>query len=142
LIVEQAASAASGLRIIPTLNRYIGDMSDHLAFRAGGQPYLMLGKGRGRHSHQPEDDIDWINFSSVRRILDFLLEIIGLLDQAPMDTGRQTIDPHEFESRMLRRAIGWPLPLILRYIGLQKWSLRSRRDLDALAGKLSELMKF
>ncbi len=141
VIVEQAASAAEQLRILPTLNRYIGDMSDHLAFRAGGLPYLMLGKGRGRHSHQPEDDIDWINFSSVRRILDFLLEIIEMLDQAPMNRGRQTTDPYEFEIRMMRKAIGWPLPFLLRYLGLRKWSLQSRRDLDTLAGKLSKLIE-
>ncbi|NOQ21368.1 MAG: M28 family peptidase [Candidatus Aegiribacteria sp.] len=140
-IVEQAASCARRLRILPTLNRYIGDMSDHLAFRAGGQPYLLLSKGRGRHSHQPEDGIDWINFSRVRRILDFLLEILRLLDKAPMNRGRKTIDPYELELRMIRRAIGWPLPLMLRYIGLRKRSLQSRRDLDALAGKLSKLIK-
>lgn len=141
VIVEQAASAVSGLRIIPTLNRYIGDMSDHLAFRAGGQPYLMLGKGRGRHSHQPEDDMEWINFSRAGRILDFLLDIIGLLDQTPMNRGRQVTDPYEFEIRMIRKAIGWPLPFLLRYMGFRSWSLRSRMDLDTLAGKLSKLIK-
>ena len=141
VIVEQAVSAAEQLRILPTLNRYIGDMSDHLAFRTGGQPYLLLSKGRGRHSHQPEDDIEWINFGRVRRTLDFLLGIIELLDQATMNRGRQSIDPYEFELRMMRKAIGWPLSLILRYIGLHKWSLRSRGDLDALAGKLSKLIK-
>ncbi len=141
VIVKQAASAVKQLRILPTLNRYIGDMSDHLAFRAGGQPYLLLSKGRGRHSHRPEDDIEWINFNRVRKILDFLLEITGLLDQAPMNRGRRTIDPYEFELRMMRKAVGWPLPFLLRYMGFRKWSLRSRRDLDDLAGKLSKLIK-
>ncbi|MEN8208943.1 MAG: M28 family peptidase [Candidatus Fermentibacteria bacterium] len=140
-VVEQAASTASGLRIIPTLNRYIGDLSDQLAFRAAGQPYLMLSKGRGRHSHKPEDDIGWINFDRVGRILDFLLDIIELLDQAPMNRDRRTTDPYEFEIRMMRKATGWLLPILLRYLGLRKWSLRSRSDLDTLAGKLSELIK-
>lgn len=140
-IVEQAASGTKQLRIIPTLNRYIGDMSDHLAFRAGGQPYLLLSKGRGRHSYQQEDGIEWVNFSRVRGILDFLLEIVRLLDNAPMNRGRKTIDPFEFELRMLRRAIGWPLTLLLRYSGFRKQSLQSRKDLDALAGKMSKLIK-
>ncbi len=140
-IVEQAASGTGRLRIIPTLNRYIGDMSDHHAFRIGGQPYLFLSKGRGRHSHQPEDGIDWINFSRVREVLDFLLEIVGLLDNTPMNRGRQIIDPYEFEIRMIQKAIGWPLPLMLRRMGFRKRSLHSREDLDALAGKLSEKIK-
>lgn len=140
-IVEQAAKAAKQLRIIPTLNRYIGDTSDHHAFRTGGQPYLFLSKGRGRYSHQPEDDIDWINFRGVRRVLDFLLEIIRLLDDAAMNRGRQSIDPSEFEIRMIRKAIGWPLPLLLRSMGIRKRSLRSRSDLDYLAAKLKEKIK-
>ena len=140
-IVEQASSATRRLRIVPTLNRYIGDMSDHLAFRAGGQPYLLLSKGRGQHSHQPEDTIDWINFSRVKRIRDFLLDILDLLDKAPMNRGRRTIDPFEFELRMIRKAIGWPLPFLLKYMGFRSWSLRSRMDLDALAVKLSKLVK-
>ncbi len=140
-IIEKAVSVTRRLRIITTLNRYIGDMSDHHAFRTGGQPYLFISKGRGRHSHRPEDGIDWINFSRVRRVLDLLLEIIGLLDKAPMNRGRQTIDPYEFEIRMIRRAIGWPLPFLLRRMGFRKCSLHTRDDLDALAGKLSELIK-
>lgn len=140
-IVEQAASGTRRLRIIPTLNRYIGDMSDHHVFRIGGQLYLFISKGRGRHSHRPEDGIDWINFGRVRRLLDFLLDIIELLDKAPMNRGRQTIDPSEFEIRMIRKAIGWPLPFILRRMGFRKRSLHSRGDLDALAGKMSKLIK-
>jgi hypothetical protein len=140
-IVEKAGSGTRQLRILPTLNRYIGDMSDHHVFRIGGQPYLFLSKGRGRHSHQSEDGIDWINFSRVRKILDFLLEIVRLLDKAPMNRGRRTINPYEFELRMIRRSIGWSFPLLLRCIGFRKRSLHTRGDLDALAGKLSNLIK-
>ncbi len=141
-IVEKASSATRRLRILPTLNRYIGDMSDHRAFRSGGQPYLMLSKGRGRYSHQPEDDIGWINFRGVRRVLKFLLKTVDLLDDAPMNRGRKSIDPSEFEIRMMRKAIGWPLPLLLRSMGIRKQSLKTRKDLDALAAKLSEMFKF
>ncbi len=141
-IVEKAASATRRLRILPTLNRYIGDMSDQKPFRSVGQPYLMLSKGSGRHSHQPEDDIGWINFSGVRRVLKFLVKTVDLLDDAPMNRGRKSIDPSEFEIRMMRKAIGWPLPLLLRSMGIRKQSLKSRKDLDALAAKLSEKFKF
>ncbi|MCK5064118.1 MAG: M28 family peptidase [Candidatus Fermentibacteraceae bacterium] len=141
-IVEKAASSARHLRIVPTLTRYIGDTSDHHAFAAGGQPYLFFSKGRGHHSHQPEDTLEWINFSRVKRVLDFLLKIVGLLDKAHMNRGRKSIDPSEFEIRLLRKAIGLPFPFLLRFMGLRKLSLRSRRDLDALAAKMSERIKF
>ncbi len=140
-VIEQAASDTRRLRILPTLSRYTGATSDHHAFRVGNQPYLFLSKGRGLHSHTPDDGIDWINFSRVRRILDFLIEIIGLLDKAPMHRGRKAIDPYEFEIRMMRKAIGWPLPLLLRYMGCRKLPLRSRADLDDLARKLSKLWR-
>ena len=64
-----------------------------------------------------------------------------LLDEAPMNRGRKAIDPYEFEIRMMRKAIGWPLPLLLKFMGTRKMSLHSRGDLDALAAKLSKRIK-
>ncbi len=95
-IVEHASSEIEKLRIIPTMNRYIGDRSDHHAFRKAGQPYLFLSKGRGKHSHKPEDTVDWINFSGVKRVQDFLLEILKRLEEAPMHNGRDAVNPSRF----------------------------------------------
>ncbi|MCD4701991.1 MAG: hypothetical protein K8S24_09070, partial [Candidatus Aegiribacteria sp.] len=72
---------------------------------------------------------------------DFLLEILELLDKASMNRGRHTIDPYEFEIRMLRKAIGWPLPILMKFLGFSKRSLHTRGDLDEFAGKLSERIK-
>lgn len=133
-IIEQLPSKK--LRVIPTLNRYIGDRSDHHAFRLAGQPYLFLSKGSGKYSHKPLDTIDWINFSSVDRIQYYLLDLIKLLDESPMHKSRHMVDPAPFEIRMMRKAIGWPLPLLLLFMGFLRMSLRSRKDIDFVVEKL------
>lgn len=40
--VIQKHTRPPGLKIVPTPNRYAGDMSEHGAFREGGVPYLFL----------------------------------------------------------------------------------------------------
>ncbi len=141
-IVKHASSKAKGLRIIPTLTRYIGDRSDYHAFRKAGQPYLFISKGWGKHSHKPEDTVDWINFSRVELIRSMLLEMLELLDKASLEKNRALQDPFLYEIRMMRKAIGWPLPLILGCLGFYRFTLRSRKDIDSLMGKVLKLAKF
>ena len=52
--VIQKRTRPPGLKIIPTLNRYVGDMSDHCAFREGGVPYLFLSCGYWQHNPQSD----------------------------------------------------------------------------------------
>ena len=136
-IVEHALSETRKLRIIPTLNRYFGDRSDHYVFRKAGKPYLFISKGWGKYSHSSKDDINWINFEAVKRIKDFLIRILMLLDEAQMESGRVAVDPCEYEIRMMKKAVGWFLPFLLLFMGFYRMSLRSRDDLDTLAEKLS-----
>ena len=42
----EAAGVSKGLKLVPTLNRYVGDMSDHGVFRENGVPYFFLSCGR------------------------------------------------------------------------------------------------
>jgi len=141
-IVKHASSKAKGLRVIPTLTRYIGDRSDYHAFRKAGQPYLFISKGWGKHSHKPEDTVDWINFSRVELIRSMLLEMLELLDKASLEKNRALQDPFLYEIRMMRKAIGWPLPLILGCLGFYRFALRSRKDIDSLMRKVLKLAKF
>lgn len=141
-IVEFCSKKAEKLRIIPTLNRYIGDRSDHHAFRKAGQPYLFLSKGWGKYSHKPEDTIEWINFNRVEKIQNLLLDILKLLDKTAMDENRTAVNPYGYESRMMKKAIGWPLPLLLGCLGFRRPVLRSRKDIDILITKFLKLAKF
>jgi len=51
--VLEAAGVAKGLKLVPTLNRHIGDMSDHGVFRENGVPYFFLSCGRRTTTCRP-----------------------------------------------------------------------------------------
>ena len=51
--VLEAAGVSKGLKLVPTLNRYVGDMSDHGIFRENGVPYFFLSCGRGTTTCRP-----------------------------------------------------------------------------------------
>jgi len=132
-LVEEAADEASGLKIVPTLNRYIGHMSDYHAFRLGGEPFLFLSCGQGKHYHQPTDDLRWINFAKVERVFEFVASLVRRIDATTIEA--EMHDPAEFEIAMLKEAFGLALPVLLQAVGRR--SLEDRADLDALIGTLA-----
>ena len=156
--VEEAADAVPNLGILPTLNSYIGDMSDHGAFRRDGQPYLFLTCGQGEHYHTRRDTVDWVNFDKVRRVHEFVVATLRELDDAPeagspggigsvSGTGAGTVrlradlsDDHaDFEIRMTERALGGGYEPLLESLELPP--LRSREDLDRfVVGLASRLL--
>ncbi len=141
-IVEKAATDKKHLRVIPTMNKYFGDRSDNHAFREAGHPYLFLSKGWGKHTHKPQDTLDWVNFSRVTIIKNYLLKILKLLDSAKIEQNRAISDPYKYEIRMMKRAVGWPLPLILLGLGVYKMALDSRKDIDSVMNKVLKLMGY
>ena len=147
--VEAAAASVDGLNLVPTLNAYAGDMSDHHAFRLAREPYLFLSCGQGRYYHHPLDSLDtpgWINFDKTRQVHELVVELLRKVDvssdsadgsdadgkPAPKLPGR--IDTTEFEIRHLEAAFGPLLPAILAKVGLM--DLRSREDIDRIASAL------
>jgi len=137
-VVEWAGAEARGLKVFPTLNRYVGDMSDHHAFRLGGQPFLFLSCGQGEHYHLPSDNLDWINFDKLRHVFALVVDLVRRIDSTEM-TGAES-DPVEFEIRMVRKLIGSAFPVFLKMLGFRE--LASRQDLDALAAILgNELVR-
>jgi hypothetical protein len=134
-VVERAAAAVQDLRVFPTLNAYIGDMSDHHAFRLGGQPFLFLSCAQGKYYHDPQDTVEWINFDKVRRVRDLVVQLMREADAAPLDGGEMPDDPYAFEIRMIEDAIGPALPLILAAAGIGQ--LKTRKDIDRIAAGLA-----
>lgn len=134
-VVESTAGTAQKLRVLPTLNRYIGDMSDHHAFRLGGEPFLFLSCGQGRYYHHPLDDMEWVSMDKVRRVFDYLIALVEKLDATEIALPGQTHDPAEFEIRMIQKALGLKLPILRR--ALQLPPLKTREDLDAFIGALA-----
>lgn len=133
-IVEETARETKGLRILPTLNRYIGNLSDHHAFERDGHPFLFLSCAQGRYYHDPLDTLDWINFRKLARITEFVTGALRRMDERPGQRGRGPVDPFDFEQRMIRRALGPALPVIMKAIG---YGLpESRQQMDEYAKAL------
>jgi hypothetical protein len=152
--IESAAFSVDGLSVVPTLNAYVGDMSDHHAFRLDGQPYLFLSCGQGRYYHHPLDRLDtpgWINLEKTRRVRDLVIallrEVDGGIDSDGGDDAEATpapdmpdpVDTTEFEIRHLQAAFGPLLPALLKQVGLGE--LRTREDIDRIAAALRGTLK-
>jgi hypothetical protein len=116
-VVEKVADGRKGLRVLPTLNRYVGNMSDHHAFEQAGQPFLFLSCAQGKYYHHPKDDLEWINFEKLAKITEFVWDLLAQLDLTPAGKAPYATDPYEFESRMIQKAVGKPLSLLAKAFG-------------------------
>jgi len=133
-VVEEAAAETKGIKVFPTLSRYIGTPSDHMAFERAGQPTLFLSCAQGRYYHDVRDDLDWINFKKLARITEFVAACIRKIDESPGGETAELPDTVDFELRMIRRAVGPLLPLLLKRYGLAMPT--TRPEMDALIGLL------
>ena len=107
-------TAREGLRVVATLNDYIGDMSDHHVFRENGVPYLFLSCGRWEHYHMPSDTVDRLNPAKMGRIADWLVEVARDLAAVDLEGGPPDGDfTLELECRSaaaVLAALGLPTP--------------------------------
>jgi len=94
------------LRNIATLNRYVGDLSDHHILRENGVPYLFMTCGRWEHYHQKSDLPEYLNYEKMDRISRYLVQMIKQLDTKPMEGIHPDHDPVDMELQLLRRAVG------------------------------------
>jgi len=123
------------LRLIATLNDYVGDMSDHGVFRVNGVPYLFLSCGRWRHYHAETDTPDKLNYAKMERMMRYLVALTEAVAAEPLGPHNgDPVDTAAFEIRQMKKACGLPLPLLLRLLGVKK--LHSRADIDAIAARL------
>jgi len=123
------------LRLIATLNEYVGDMSDHGVFRVNGVPYLFLSCGRWRHYHADTDTPEKLNYTKMERMMRYLValtESVAGEELLPHDGG--PADTSAFEIRHIRKACGLLFPLVLRLLGAKK--LKTRSDIDEIAARL------
>lgn len=128
--LKRSLNGARGLTVFPTLNRYVGDMSDHHVFRQAGQPYLFLTCAQGEHYHAPEDDMEWVNIRKVHRVFRLVRTLVRRIDDSH-DSDEEITDTTEMEIRTIRRSLGWLLPFFLKFLRLK--SLKNRKDIDAMA---------
>lgn len=129
-IVESSAGETKGIKVFPTLNSYIGNLSDHHAFERDGQPFLFLSCAQGRYYHHERDNLDWINFKKLASVTEFVSRLIRRIDETPANADSELHDPIEFELRMIKKAAGPALPLVLKSFGIEM--PKTRQELDTL----------
>ena len=131
-IVDQTG-LPRGLRLIPTLNRYIGDMSDHAVFRRYDVPYLFLSCGRWPYYHTEADTPEKLNYRKMARIAAYLVRLTQRLCAASLPATAAVPSEEamaDFEIRHLKKTAGLTLPLVLKYLGIER--LETRADIDDL----------
>ena len=138
--VLENAGTAGGLKLVPTLNSYVGDMSDHGVFRRNGVPYFFLSCGHWAHYHQRTDTPDRLNYRKMERITRQVCALLGALDTRDLrrSGGKERVcETLALEIRAMRCAFGLLWPLLLKRAGLT--GVGSRKDMDALVGSILQL---
>lgn len=112
-----------GLRNIATLNRYVGDLSDHHILRKNKEAYLFLTCGRWEHYHQKSDTPEHLNYDKMEKIGQYLLSLIRGLDIIEFDRNVEKTDPVDMELRLFKRAIG-------SYLEQENIAMNNRDDIQ------------
>jgi hypothetical protein len=138
--VLRSVSGQGTMPIVATLNRYVGDMSDHHVFRVHEVPYLFLTCGQWEHYHQVTDTPDRLNYAKMGRICEVLVDLVRRLDAeslTPRGTSASGGNEHDttaLEIELFNNVFGAALPGVLSGLGLRR--LQTRSDLDNLVEAL------
>ena len=135
--VLENAGVTDGLKLVPTLNSYIGDMSDHGAFRRNGVPYFFLSCGHWVHYHQPTDTPDRLNYKKMERITRQTCDLFAGLDTQPLKRSggqERVFDTLELEIERMRRSFGPLWSVLLKRAGLT--DIESRDEMDRMVNSL------
>ena len=125
----QACSKVEGIRAVPTLNRYIGDLSDHHIFRINRRPYLFLSCGRWEHYHQPTDTIDRLSFPKIAAVAGYLEALIRDTAQRTFEGPFEGYDTVPTELQFIQKAAG-------PFLSLLGFNPQTREDLDMMVQAL------
>lgn len=135
--VLDAIGQPAHLKVMPTLNKYVGDMSDHGAFRRHGVPYYFLSCGQWAHYHKPTDTPDRLNYDKMAAITLYVMQILAQLDECELGgrTGKEQIhDTIELESAFIREALGILHKPVMKWVGIH--DVDSRKMMDKFVNRL------
>jgi hypothetical protein len=121
----------TGLRTVPTLNDYVGDLSDHHVFRRNKTPYLLLTCGRWEHYHAATDTSDRLNFDKMDAVSDYVEVLANRVSACNLSGPFNSADTLETELHFLKKNV---LPA-LRNHGLDI-RLETREDITKLVDLL------
>lgn len=121
------------MRIVPTLNSYIGDLSDHHVFRTYGDPYLFLSCGRWWHYHAPTDTPERLNFRKMEALAFYVRDLLKECDKMEFPQERGEYDTTATEQEFMNANLGVLLP----QFGIP--AVRNRKDIDRVARSMMGL---
>lgn len=127
-----AAQRAQGIRTLPTLTRYIGDMSDYRPFRLDRRPYLFYSCAQWAHYHMPTDTPEKLNYDKMAATAAYLFGVTEAVARTELQGPFEGYDTTATELASLR-SIGGPM---LSQLGVEP---RTRADIDALIPQLVSL---
>ena len=130
------------LKLIATLNKYIGDMSDHGVFRQNEVPYLFFSCGRWEHYHRVTDTPDRLNYEKMARIAQLSADILERmagesLAGDPLSDSSDEDHSLEFEIQKLEEGLGLALPFVLHHLGITQ--LKTRADVKKIVDAIVSL---
>ena len=126
--VIQTVKLDSEIRKLPTLNRYVGDLSDHHVFRANQVPYLFLSCGRWEHYHEPTDTPEKLNYVKIDAVARLVTELTYEISMAKMRGVFEGYDSSSTEIKFIEEN----LMVVLSAMGLAR-KLETREDVDRIA---------
>ena len=104
--VIQSCPVDPEIRIVPTLNRYVGDLSDHHVFRQNEVPYLFLSCATWQHYHQPTDTPDKLNYKKAEAIARYLVRLTVEISGNPLAGAFEGYDSTDIELGFIRDTLG------------------------------------
>ena len=128
-IVRSEGEKARGIRTLPTLTRYVGDMSDYSAFRLDSRPYLFFSCGQWPHYHMPTDTPDRLDYEKMADFAHYLLGVTIAVSKTELEGPFEGYDTTPFELECMH-ALGGAM---IEQLGAR---LESREDIDAFVGQL------
>jgi len=99
-----------GIRVLPLLNEYVGDLSDHHIFRVNEVPYLFLSCGIWAHYHRDTDTPDRLNYSKAGTIAELVASLAEDISSRSLVSPLDGYDTSEIEARYINETLAAMLP--------------------------------
>lgn len=129
--VIRVATSPPGVSTVPTLNSYVGDMSDNHVFNKHGRPCLLLTCGRWEHYHSHTDTPDRLNYRKIAAVALYVSQLAQEMDWVDFGLPSHNYDTTQTEIEFLKKNV---LPS-MKKLGLGA-EVQSRGDIDHLVRML------
>ena len=127
--VISGLKSTPGIRLIPTLNEYIGDLSDHHTFRKDERPYLFFSCAQWEHYHRATDTPEKLNYEKMAAFGELLACLIPRLCEKELTGPFEGYDSTPIELEFMDRHLG-------EWLKAAGFSVENRNDLTNLIAML------